>query len=77
MGSLPGSDRLYLERELQKISKTLSDIIAAIPQVEQISGGATTSNPPQGQAILVKDTSGGSVKLVYNDSGTLKSVTLV
>lgn len=40
------------------------------------AGAATTSDIPAGEARVVKDTSGGTVKLQYNDGGTLKSVTL-
>jgi hypothetical protein len=40
------------------------------------AGVATTADVPDGKARIVKDVTGGSVKLVYNDGGTLKSVTL-
>lgn len=40
------------------------------------AGAVVAADIPVGTFRIVKDTSGGSVKLVYNDAGTLKSVTL-
>jgi hypothetical protein len=40
------------------------------------AGAPSTSNVPAGSFTVWKDTSGGSVRLYYNDSGTLKSVAL-
>lgn len=40
------------------------------------AGAATTADVPVSEYRIVKDTTGGTVKLVYNDAGTLKSVTL-
>lgn len=34
LGSLPGSDKIYLENELKKLQKTLQDIIAVIAQIQ-------------------------------------------
>lgn len=41
------------------------------------AGAPTTTDVPAGEARVVKDTTGGTVKLFYNDGGTLKSVALV
>jgi hypothetical protein len=41
------------------------------------AGAPTTTEIPAGQFRVVKDTSGGTVKLFYNDGGVLKSVALV
>jgi hypothetical protein len=43
----------------------------------QKSGLPTVLDIPAGVSKVWKDTAGGSVKLYYNDGGTLKSVTLV
>ena len=40
------------------------------------AGTPTTTTLPAGQWTVWKDTSGGTVKLYYNDGGTLKSVAL-
>jgi hypothetical protein len=41
------------------------------------AGAPTTTEIPAGRFRVVKDTSGGTVKLFYNDGGVLKSVALV
>lgn len=40
------------------------------------SGAPSASDIPAGSFAVIKDSSGGTTKLVYNDGGTLKSVTL-
>ena len=47
-----------------------------IVNVKSAAGAPTTVNIPAGCAEVWKNTSDGTVKLYYNDGGTLKSVTL-
>ena len=47
-----------------------------IVNVKSAAGAPTTVNIPAGVAEVWKNTSDGTVKLYYNDGGTLKSVAL-
>lgn len=52
-----------------------SRIVAAVQTITK-AGLATTTDVPAGRAAVVKDTLGGTVRLVFNDAGTLKGVAL-
>lgn len=55
-----------------RVSTTLSGINVSKTK----AGVPTTTDIPQGQWAVYKDTSGGTIKLYANDGGTIKSVTL-
>lgn len=66
--------------QLSSTNATLKSTLGFTGNVNLIgkskSGAPTATEIPAGQFMLYKDSTGGSVKLYYNDAGTLKSVTL-
>lgn len=50
--------------------------VAGLGQAVQKAAAPTAADIPAGSFAVWKDTAGGTVKLIYNDAGTLKSVTL-
>jgi hypothetical protein len=74
--STAGSDTNIDVNIVPKGTGTLKVNSSGVVLAKSKSGAPTTTDIPAGLAAVYKDTSGGGVKLYYNDAGTLKSVAL-